>query len=166
MVRHSTGPATQALATVQPGTKLPDFSLENQYGERVTSQDLSTGRSIIVFYPWAFSRVCGGELAELQQHLPEFRDANVRLVAISVDHKFALRTYAEQEGFEFELLADFWPHGHVAELFDAFDAERGVARRVTIHVHNGVITDRFASGISEPRKLDQYRQILSQRDIF
>jgi len=147
---------------VQPGAKLPNFSLENQYGERVTSQDLSTGRSIIVFYPWAFSRVCGGELAELQQHLPEFRDANVRLVAISVDHKFALRTYAEQEGFGFELLADFWPHGQVAELFDAFDAERGVARRVTVQVQDGTVTHRFSSDISEPREFVSYRSLLNQ----
>lgn len=161
MVRHSPGPATQALTPVQPGTKLPSFSLENQYGERVTSQDLSTGRSIIVFYPWAFSRVCGGELAELQQHLPEFRDANVRLVAISVDHKFALRTYAEQEGFGFELLADFWPHGHVAELFDAFDAERGVARRVTVSVNDGVIQTRFESPLSEPRDFQAYRTAIA-----
>lgn len=161
MVRHSTGPATQALTPVRPGAKLPDFSLENQYGERVTSQDLSTGRSVIVFYPWAFSRVCGGELAELQQHLPEFRDANVRLVAISVDHKFALRTYAEQEGFGFELLADFWPHGHVAELFDAFDAERGVARRVTVSVKDGVIQTRFESPLSEPREFQAYRTAIA-----
>lgn len=161
MVRHSPGSTTQALTPVQPGTKLPNFSLENQYGERVTNQDLSTGRSIIVFYPWAFSRVCGGELAELQQHLPEFRDANVRLVAISVDHKFALRTYAEQEGFGFELLADFWPHGHVAEIFDAFDAERGVARRVTVSVKDGVIQTRFESPLSEPREFQAYRTAIA-----
>lgn len=161
MVRHSPGSATQALTPLQPGTKLPDFSLENQYGERVTSQDLSTGRSIIVFYPWAFSRVCGGELAELQQHLPEFRDADVRLVAISVDHKFALRTYAEQEGFGFELLADFWPHGQVAELFDAFDAERGVARRVTVSVKDGVIQSRFESPLSDPRDFQAYRTAIA-----
>lgn len=161
MVRHSPGSATQELAPVQPGAKLPNFSLENQYGERVTSQDLSTGRSIIVFYPWAFSRVCGGELAELQQHLPEFRDADVRLVAISVDHKFALRTYAEQEGFEFELLADFWPHGQVAELFDAFDAERGVARRVTVSVMGGVIQSRFESPLSDPRDFQAYRTAIA-----
>lgn len=116
-----------------------------------------------MFYPWAFSRVCGGELAELQQHLPEFRDANVRLVAISVDHKFALRTYAEQEGFEFELLADFWPHGQVAELFDAFDAERGVAQRVTVHVQDGIITHRFSSVISQPRKFEAYRSLIVDR---
>ena len=145
------------------GERLPAFQLENQYGESILSADLSVGRVFLVFYPWAFSRVCGGELAELQAHLAEFRGANARLVAISVDHKFTLRSYAEQEGFEFELLADFWPHGAVARALGAFDAERGVARRVSLYLQDGVVTGRFESELGRPRAWELYERALTSR---
>lgn len=147
------------------GERLPAFQLENQYGEHVLSTDLSVGKTCLVFYPWAFSRVCGSELATLQENLQEFGDHSVRLVAISVDHKFALRSYAEQSGIEFELLADFWPHGQVASQLGAFDAERGVARRVSLHLQDGIITHRFETGLGQPRLMEQYLQALQEQSM-
>lgn len=144
------------------GDRLPAFQLENQYGERVLSDDLSSGRTLLVFYPWAFSRVCGSELVQLQENLSLFQDRDVRLLAISVDHKFALRSYAEQSGIEFELLADFWPHGGVANSVDAFDAERGVARRVSLLSEGGVVVDRFESALTEARSLQRYVQAMDR----
>ncbi|MCW4466269.1 redoxin domain-containing protein [Glutamicibacter sp. MNS18] len=138
------------------GEHLPVFQLENQYGERILSTDLSVGKVFLVFYPWAFSRVCGSELAQLQANLQLFHDRSVRLLAVSVDHKFALRSYAEQEGIDFELLADFWPHGGVASLLGAFDTERGVARRVSLYIKDGIIIRGFETGLDQPRSLEQY----------
>lgn len=155
MVGDPPGPTPQELR-MNIGDRLPDFELENQYGETISAGGLSTGRVFLVFYPWAFSRVCGAELAELQAHITEFQRDGVRLAAISVDHKFALRSYAEQAALEYDLLADFWPHGAVAELFDAFDPQRGVATRVTLFVVDGTIRGRFESPLSEPRKLESY----------
>lgn len=142
------------------GERLAAFQLENQYGERISSADLSVGKVFLVFYPWAFSRVCGSELAQLQQNLAMFRTEQVRLLAVSVDHKFALRSYAEQSGIEFELLADFWPHGALATALEAFDSTRGVARRVSLYFKDGVLAERFETSLSEPRQLEQYSQAM------
>ncbi|WP_404291089.1 redoxin domain-containing protein [Glutamicibacter arilaitensis] len=141
---------------IEAGSRLFDFSLENQYGETITSTQLASGRVLVVFYPWAFSRVCGSELAEIQEHHQKFLDQQVRVVAISVDHKFALRTYAEQLGIEFDLLADFWPHGAVAQGIGAFDEEKGVATRLTLYLVNGVVQEVITSSMTEPRSLESY----------
>ena len=69
---------------------------------------------VIVFYPFAFSGICTGELCEIRDNLAVFEYADAEVLAVSVDSKFALRAYAEQEGYGFSLLADFWPHGAVA----------------------------------------------------
>ncbi|MCS3491970.1 peroxiredoxin [Arthrobacter sp. JUb119] len=142
---------------IQTGSRLFDFSLENQYGETITSTGLSSGRVLVVFYPWAFSRVCGSELATLQEHYEFFTQHQVRIVAISVDHKFTLRNYAQSLGLDFELLADFWPHGAVAQQADAFDPERGVAARLTLYLVDGEVRDVFRSEMTQPRSIDDYK---------
>lgn len=142
---------------IQTGSRLFDFSLENQYGETITSTGLSNGRVLVVFYPWAFSRVCGSELATLQEHHEFFAQRQVRVIGISVDHKFTLRNYAESLGLDFELLADFWPHGAVAQQADAFDSERGVATRLSIYVVDGQVRDVFRSEMTQPRKIEDYQ---------
>lgn len=142
---------------IQAGLRLFDFSLENQYGETITSTGLSKGRVLVVFYPWAFSRVCGSELVTLQEHYEFFERHQVRIVAISVDHKFTLRNYAQSLDLQFELLADFWPHGAVAQQVDAFDHERGVATRLSLYLVDGEVRDIFRSEMTQPRSVEDYK---------
>lgn len=150
---------------IQAGSRLFDFSLENQYGETITSTGLSNGRVLVVFYPWAFSRVCGSELATLQEHYEFFAQHQVRIVAISVDHKFTLRNYAQSLDLQFELLADFWPHGAVAQRADAFDHERGVATRLTLYLVDGEVRDIFRSEMTQPRSVQEYKEAV-ERDAL
>jgi peroxiredoxin len=84
---------------------------------------------MLVFFPYAFSGICSAELTDLRAAQDELR--GIRVAAISVDTMFALRTFAEQLGLDFDLLSDFWPHGRVAEAYGVFDHERGCALRGT-----------------------------------
>ena len=81
--------------------------------------------------PFAFSGICTGELCEIRDNLALFEDADAAVLAVSVDSKFAQRAYAEKEGYGFDLLADFWPHGAVASAYGVFDPESGMALRGT-----------------------------------
>ena len=141
---------------IQAGSRLFDFSLQNQYGESITSTGLSQGRVLVVFFPWAFSRVCGSELAALNKEHEHFAERGVRIVGVSVDHKFTLRSYAESLDLEFELLADFWPHGDVARQVGAFDELQGVATRVSLLVVDGQVQKIFRSGMAEARAIQDY----------
>lgn len=147
---------------LEPGVPAPGFALVNQFGQTIRLSDLVGGKPVaLVFFPLAFSRVCQGELCELRDNIAVFRDAGVELVGVSVDSKHTLRAWAEAEAYEFQLLADFWPHGAVASAFGAFDDEKGTAERATFVIGaDGVIRASFASPRGEARSLGQYRAAL------
>ena len=147
---------------IEAGDRLFDFALENQYGETITSTGLSHGPVLLVFYPWAFSRVCGAELAGIQDNYDFFASHGVRVAAISVDHKFTLRSYAESLGAQFDLLADFWPHGAVARAAGAFDEQRGVATRLSLLVVDGIVQKTFTSAMTQARSMDGYQQAVRE----
>ncbi|GAA1451636.1 redoxin domain-containing protein [Nesterenkonia lacusekhoensis] len=123
------------------GSRVPEFTARNQQGETVGSADLAGAASWVMFYPFAFSRVCGSELAQLHARWPEVQAHGVRVLAISCDPMHSLRAYAEllhdqgggdgAEPLGFDLLSDFWPHGEISASFGAFDAGRGAAQRVS-----------------------------------
>ena len=116
------------------GDEAPDFGLRDQHGRTVRLSALR-GRSVVVmFYPWAFSRVCTGELAEIRDNLPRWQSEDVQLLAVSCDPMFSLRAFAEQEGLGFPLLSDFWPHGATAQAYGAFNDKAGMALRATFLV--------------------------------
>jgi peroxiredoxin len=151
--------------TLQVGEQAPDFALKNQHGETVRlSQFRGKQAVVVVFYPWAFSGVCGGELHDLQKHLDEFQNDDVAVLTISTDAMYALRAFADREGFTFPLLQDFWPHGEVASSYDVFDAKVGVALRATFVIDRaGVLRWTVTNAIGDARDLDDYRAALAAR---
>ena len=123
------------MTTVTEGSKAPDFTLKNQFGEDVTLSQIVTERpTLIVFYPFAFSGICTGELCTIRDTMPSFDDASVRVVGISCDPMFTQRAWAEDQGYDFSLLSDFWPHGEVAKAYGVFDENTGFAIRGTFLV--------------------------------
>ena len=83
-------------------------------------------------------------------------------VAVSVDSKFSLRAYAGQEGYSFDLLADFWPHGGVARAYGVFDEDSGMAKRGTFIIDaGGVIRYTVVNPRGEARDFSAYRTALA-----
>jgi peroxiredoxin len=145
------------------GEEAPDFELQDQHGQRVRLSSLrGTKAALVVFYPWAFSRVCGGELAVLQAQLDEIAGDDVALLAVSTDPIFALRAYADQEGFTFPLLSDFWPHGAVAKAYGIFSEEVGIALRGSFLVdREGVVRWTVVNDIPDARDVDEYKKAIA-----
>ena len=117
--------------TLSVGDRAPEFSLPDQDKQVVSLADLRGTPVLLVFYPFAFSRICTGELCQLRDELSVYTDAGVTVLAVSTDPVFSLKAYKEQEGFEFTLLSDFWPHGSVAQAYGAFNEKAGMALRGT-----------------------------------
>jgi peroxiredoxin len=144
------------------GAMAPDFELVNQFGEPVRLSELRGRNVVVVFYPFAFSGICTGELCEIRDNLSLFEDSNATVLAVSVDSKFTLRAYAEKEGYGFDLLADFWPHGAVAELYGVFDPNSGMAKRGTFIIDaDGVIRYVVVNPRGQARDLAGYRAALA-----
>jgi peroxiredoxin len=141
----------------------PDFVLSNQFGEPVALAALRGTPVVLVFYPFAFSGVCTGELDELQGAQTEINRAGARMLAVSCDSKYALRAYAQQRGYTFDLLADFWPHGQVSEAYGAFDAELGRPVRASFIIDGGgLIRSEIRSDPGSPRPLQAYLDALKE----
>jgi mycoredoxin-dependent peroxiredoxin len=120
------GPQREPLPV---GAVAPDFTLRDQHGQDVSLAALRGAPVLLAFYPWAFSRVCTGELATLRDVRRSVEEPGARLLAISCDPVYSLRAFAEAERLDYPLLSDFWPHGEVAAAYGVLDEERGCPRR-------------------------------------
>ncbi|MCU0284376.1 MAG: peroxiredoxin [Candidatus Nanopelagicales bacterium] len=149
---------------VEVGQPAPEFTLPNQRGEAVSLADLRGRKVVLVFYPFAFSSLCTGELCDLRDRRGDFDDDTV-LLGVSVDTKHALRVFAEQEGLGFDLLSDFWPHGAVAQAYDVFLPERGMATRATFVIDRaGVVRWSQVNHPGAPRDPEDYRTAVAALD--
>jgi mycoredoxin-dependent peroxiredoxin len=117
------------------GDRAPEFSLPDQDKQVVSLAELRGTPVLLVFYPFAFSGLCTGELCQLRDELAMYTDAGVRVLAISTDPVFSLRAFREKEGFDFPLLSDFWPHGAVAQAYGVFNEQAGMAVRGTFLIN-------------------------------
>ena len=149
---------------LRTGWPAPDFELVDQHGTPVRLSYYRGRRNVlVVFYPWAFSGVCTGELCVLRDDLSAFHNEHAQLLAISVDSMYAQRVFSDQQGFEFPLLADFWPHGEVARRYGVFDEQAGAAIRGTFVIdRDGVLRWSVVHGIPDARDPQQYRRVLAE----
>jgi len=145
------------------GDAAPDFELDNQFGERVSLASFKGKKPVVlVFYPLSFSGVCTGELCEIRDNFAKFENENVELLAISVDSKYVQKQFAEQEGYKFSVLADFWPHGAVADEYGVFLEENGFANRATFVINkDGELVSKFITAPGQARSLDEYDRALA-----
>jgi peroxiredoxin len=145
------------------GDHAPDFELTNQYGETVKLSDFRGKKPVVlVFYPLSFSGICTGELCAIRDNFAKFDKENVELLAISVDSKFVQKQFAEHEGYKFSVLADFWPHGAVAQAYGVFLEENGFSNRATFVINtDGELVAKFVTAPGQARSLDEYDRALA-----
>lgn len=145
------------------GDAAPDFSLVNQNGETVTlSQFKGKKAVVVVFYPFSFTGICTGELCELRDNISVFEAENVELLAISCDSKFTQKVFAEQEGYKFSVLSDFWPHGATAKEYGVFLEDNGMATRATFVVNrDGILTAKFVTAPGQARNFADYKTAIA-----
>jgi mycoredoxin-dependent peroxiredoxin len=150
--------------TVEVGSKAPDFTLKNQDGQEVSLADFAGDKAVLlVFFPFAFSGICTGELCSVRDDLPSFQNDDVQVVGVSCDTTWSLKVWAQQEGYEFPLLSDFWPHGAVSESYGVFSADLGFAFRGTFLIDSeGVVRFAEHNGPGEARDQQGWRDALKQ----
>ena len=150
--------------SVQQGDTAPDFELKDQTNQPVRLSDYRGKKHVVlVFYPLSFTGVCEGEMCAIRDSIEVFRTDEVETLAVSVDSPFTHKKWAEEQGFEFPLLADFWPHGEVARTYGVFEDALGVAVRGTFIIDKDgtvVYTDR--NPVPEARDQEQWKAALRE----
>lgn len=145
--------------TIAIGSAAPDFELSDQHGNKVSLSSFKGKKNVVLlFYPFSFTGTCTGELCAMRDDLSPFQNEDVELLAISCDSMFTQRVFAEREGYQFPVLADFWPHGAVAKSYGIFEEARGCSLRGTFIIDKeGIVRWQVVNGLGDARILDDYK---------
>lgn len=149
--------------SVEVGKPAPEFTLSNQHGQKVSLADYRGSKNVVVmFYPFAFTGVCTGELCALRDQYVDFVNDDTEVLSISCDPAYSLKVFADQEGLTHHLLSDFWPHGKVASDYGVFLEEKGFATRGTFIIDkDGIVRWATVNGPGEARDTADYRAALA-----
>ena len=146
------------------GGPAPDFTLRDQFGQDVALSSFVGSKAVLlVFYPYAFSNVCTGEMSQIRSRLDEFMTFGTEILAISCDPMHSLRAFADADGLNFPLLSDFWPHGAVTRAYEVFDDAKGRPRRSSYVVDKaGKVAWSVHNPTSQGRDLDEHLRQLQE----
>jgi peroxiredoxin len=148
---------------VETGQEAPDLELRDQHKQPVRLSDYRGKKAVVVvFLPFAFSGICTGELCSLRDEIDEFQNDDVQILAVTCDAPASNAAWAEQQGYSFPILSDFWPHGETARAYDSFDERIGCAKRGSFVIdREGIVRWSVVNGIPDARELDDYRRVLA-----
>ena len=149
--------------TIEVGDQAPDFTLMDQDRNPVTLSSFRGRKNVVlVFYPLSFTGVCEGELCAIRDSIADFSGDDVQTLAISVDSGPTHKRWAEEQGYTFPLLADFWPHGEVARAYGVFREDLGLALRGTFIVDKqGRVAYKVVNAIPDARDHGEYLEVLA-----
>lgn len=151
--------------TAEIGKEAPEFELRATTGDTIKLSQYRGEKSVVlVFVPFAFTGVCTGEFCELRDDLSKFEAEGVQVLGISCDPAPSQKKWADEEGYTFPVLADFWPHGAVAQAYGVFNEKLGCANRGTFVINkDGVIVDAFfTDSLGTAREKSSYEAALTK----
>jgi peroxiredoxin len=103
---------------IAAGEPAPEFSLARAHGAPFTREDLLGWTTVLVFYPFAFSRVCTDQLSLYDELRDEFSARDARLFGVSCDATYSQTAFRKHLGVGIEQLSDFEPKGAACRAFD------------------------------------------------
>lgn len=92
--------------SLEINAKAPAFSLVNKDLKIRSLDDYLGKKTILLFFPGAFTGVCTKELCRFRDSMSKLNDAKANVVGISVDQPFSLAQFAKENNLNFDLLSD------------------------------------------------------------
>jgi peroxiredoxin len=130
----------EPVPLIRPGDRARNFSLKNQNDQVFELRKNAGRRTLLSFHPLAWTSFCAGQMKSLEDNFEELAALNTVAFGISVDSVPCKKAWAEHlEISKTQFLSDFWPHGGVAQLYDVFNQDAGIARRTNIIIDETMI---------------------------
>ena len=149
---------------LEVGTKAPDFTLKSKNADGLSDVTLSDnfgkGKTVLLFFPLAFTSVCIDELCSVRDSLADYNDLGATVYGISVDSPFTQEVFSQQNNLNFSLLSDFNKEASTAYdvLFEDLIGLKGVSKRSAFVIDSdGVI--QFSSSSDDPTVLPDFDAI-------
>ena len=122
------------MSVLATGTPVPSFKLATEDGGSVTEKDLKGERTVLVFYPFAFSPVCTDQFQLYEAALDELIAQGVtKLCGVSCDSSWSQKAFREKLGVSIEQLSDFEPKGAACRAFGVLH-EGGFPERALVAI--------------------------------
>jgi peroxiredoxin len=149
---------------IETGETAPEFAGKDQHGDERSLEALRGTPVLLVFHPFSFTGICEDELCRIRDDHGDFTDRGVQVVVVSCDPAPAQKRWAEELGWNFPVLSDFWPHGDIAKAYGVFNEERGCAYRGTVLIGaDGVVLDAFMTdALTTAREPERYAEALAR----
>jgi peroxiredoxin len=127
------------VTIIAAGEPAPDFTLKTAEGEAFTRESLLGKRTVLVFYPFAFSPVCTDQLSVYNEVLEDFRAQGATLYAVSCDAEPSQTAFKHHLGVEIEQLSDFEPKGEACRAFGVYHPGGFAQRALVLVGADGVV---------------------------
>lgn len=115
------------------GNTAPDFTLKDQNDKNVKLSKFIGKKIILSFRPLAWTPVCHDQMLSLEENFEHFEKHNAITFGLGVDSAPSNKAWAKSMGIvKTRLLADFWPHGKVANMYGVFREIDGFSERANI----------------------------------
>lgn len=148
--------------SLKPGDTVPDFKLYDTERKERSLREFLGGKTVLAFYPGAFTGVCTKEICRLRDSMTTFNALKANVVGISVDSPFANKGFAEVNGIGFPLLSDFDRRvsKELAGIYDGFGFVPGyTASKRSVFVLDGKGVVRYAWVTENPGEEPPYAEI-------
>jgi peroxiredoxin Q/BCP len=133
---------------LDPGQPAPDFSLDDQHGNRVTLSELRGSPVVLYFYPRDDTPGCTKEACAFRDARADYEKAGARVVGVSPDTPESHQKFARKHDLPFTLLAD--PDHTVCEAYGVWKEKNlygkksmGVERSTFVIDGAGVVRQVF-----------------------
>lgn len=156
-------PFTLGLMTPTIGEPAPAFELPSTSGGSLSLESLRGRNVVIVFFPFAFTGICTGELCTLRDRELDFSSDEAAVLGISCDSRQTLQAFAAAENLSMPLLSDFWPHGDTASKYGVFLDFLGAANRGTFIIdRDGILRWSVVTELGQARDPQDYLKALAE----
>lgn len=147
---------------LKKGDKVPDFKLYDTERKERSLNEFLGKKTVLAFYPGAFTGVCTTEMCTLNDSLTMFNSLNATVVGISIDSPFANKGFADANKITFPLLSDFTREvsRKTVGLYDNFAHLNGyTASKRSILVLNGDGVVQYVWSTENPGDLPPLEEI-------
>jgi peroxiredoxin len=151
------------------GERAPEFTLVDTDRKERTLGEFLGKKTVLAFFPGAFTGVCTKEMCALRDSLADFSRLDARIAGISVDSPFANKAFAEANKITFPILSDYkreaiGKYGIVHEGFAGLKGYTAAYRSVFVLGPDGVV--RYAWVSENPGVEPPYAEIQKALSSF
>lgn len=136
------------MNTLKVGDKAPSFSLQNQFEETISLDDLVGNKVLVYFYPKASTPGCTIQAKGLRDNKSLLAEKGLIVLGVSPDPVKRLVKFSEKEALNFSLLSD--ENHSVADAFGVWGLKKfmgkeydGIHRISFLIDENGTICEVF-----------------------